>query len=184
MKELPRYPGCFVCGRDNPAGTGVTFLRTEDGVEAEYRADPRHQSYEGIVHGGVISALLDECMGWAVIVGRGRMHVTGELTVRYLRPLAVDTAVTVRASLDGDGDGGKSYRTARGLIQDDEGTVFAVATGKFFPIPREYEERVLEYLEFDDDPERSVMIEDICDHESVVGRGEAPHDGAPEGEGR
>ena len=66
---------CFVCGLDNPFGLHAAFYELEDGsVCALVTADPRHQSYPGRVHGGVICAMLDETMG-----PRHKRHGAGHL---------------------------------------------------------------------------------------------------------
>ena len=60
---------CFVCGVNNPFGLHSAFYELEDGtIVGLVTADPRHQSYPGRVHGGVICALLDETMGRAINV--------------------------------------------------------------------------------------------------------------------
>jgi len=79
-----------------------------------------HLNPFGIVHGGVLAALLDTAMGCAVhsLLPPAVGYVTGELTVRFLRPALVDggpllctgevdhqgrtTMVTSARVLDGD----------------------------------------------------------------------------------
>ena len=52
---------CFVCGMDNKDGIQAQFYSMEDkSVISLFSFKEKHQSFPGIVHGGVISSLLDE----------------------------------------------------------------------------------------------------------------------------
>jgi len=57
---------CFACGQLNPGGMKLDFEVSRDRAEARYTAEQRHQGYDGLLHGGVVTALLDEAMGWAI----------------------------------------------------------------------------------------------------------------------
>jgi uncharacterized protein (TIGR00369 family) len=160
MRSLPRYPECFICGRKNFAGTDVTFFLNGEGVECFYTARDKHQSYKGILHGGIISALLDECMGWAVGVHEKRMCVTGELNVKFIRSVPIDTEIKVKGFFSDLQDNDK-YRSATGTIEDMEGNVYATGEGKFHPVPVEFEEPVFSLLEIENDPTYKVTREDV-----------------------
>lgn len=74
--------GCFVCGKDNPHGLRVQFERTESGeIVAEWTPGSTMEGFRGIVHGGIVSAVLDEAMSKAVAASR-REALTVELRVR------------------------------------------------------------------------------------------------------
>ncbi|HLE77975.1 MAG TPA: PaaI family thioesterase, partial [bacterium] len=53
---------CFVCGRDNPIGLKLIFEPSGDGVRAEFTPSDLHVGYDGLVHGGIISALVDDAL--------------------------------------------------------------------------------------------------------------------------
>ncbi len=161
MKELPRYKDCFICGCENKAGADVLFFKTGKGVEAKYIAQKKHNSYRGIIHGGVIAALLDECIGWAVCVEEKSMYVTAELNIRYKEAIPVGTEVTVEGFSSPREEGKKRYGSGFGHISDASGKIYASAEGKFFAVPDEKITDVLEILEFDDYPGKSVHPEDI-----------------------
>jgi uncharacterized protein (TIGR00369 family) len=161
MKKLPRYPECFVCGRENIAGTDVTFISNEESVTCDYTALSKHQSYKGILHGGIISALLDECMGWAVAIHEKMMYVTGELNVKFIRSVPLGTKIRVKGLYDESQSPDSKYRLSYGRIEDKDGTVYATAQGKFHPIPSELEGPILSLLEIENDPEYKVTSRDI-----------------------
>ncbi len=89
MKELRDNQRCYVCGTENPEGLGVHFELDRDARSISARFTPRdvHQGFEGIVHGGIISALLDEAMA-KLSVALGIPAVTAEMTVKFKAAVA------------------------------------------------------------------------------------------------
>jgi uncharacterized protein (TIGR00369 family) len=127
---LPTYDGCYVCGQSHPHGLRLRFFTGDFGqVCTHFTPDHNLTGYNNIVHGGVISALLDELMGWPIALQTGRMFVTGELSVRYLKPVTVGSTY-LAVALPGI-DCGK-YWQGSGEIRDDQGLIYAKAKGKYF----------------------------------------------------
>ena len=148
-RHLPTYRGCIVCGEPgtNPNTMNLRFRVTETGVEVPFKAEPRQEGYRGIVHGGVLCASLDETIGWSVAVDRKCYFVTGELTVRFLRPLQIGQPVLVRGRPK---EHKSRYSDAEGEIVDADGNIYARATGRFFAMPDSEAENVRRYLSFED----------------------------------
>lgn len=73
---------CVVCGTRNPGGLQLRFQSSVDGANARWIPTAGWESFEGIVHGGIISTVLDEAMSHAIIA-RGWEALTAELTVRF-----------------------------------------------------------------------------------------------------
>jgi len=91
---------CYVCGSDNPKGLHVRFEIDKPGrtITGLFRALPEHQGYEGIVHGGIIAALMDEAMvklAWML----GIPAVSAEITVKFKAPSAPGDELMVTAWL-------------------------------------------------------------------------------------
>ena len=82
---------CFVCGVENEHGLKVRFYNQEPGVvHAKCLICEKHQGYPGVVHGGVVAAILDEVAGRTFMEGDPpKFMVTAKLTVRYRRPVPV-----------------------------------------------------------------------------------------------
>jgi uncharacterized protein (TIGR00369 family) len=148
MKERVRVNtvsdhGCFGCGERNPIGLKLAFFREGEAVEAEFIPCPHHEGYVGMVHGGIIGALLDEAMSWAVIAG-GRLAVTAQMTLRFRRPVRVGEPVRVRGEVADDG--GRTVQ-ARAVLLDSDGAVLAEASGTYVRVDeaqqRAWEERYL-----------------------------------------
>jgi uncharacterized protein (TIGR00369 family) len=89
---------CFVCGRENPIGLGLEFYEdpAANQVRAEITIPDQYQGYPGVVHGGIISAILDEVSGRAVMLQEGdeRLMATLRMTIRFRQPTPTETPLT------------------------------------------------------------------------------------------
>jgi len=86
---------CFGCGLLNPDGLQLKFEPAGDGTSvAEYEVPPRFQSWAGMAHGGIVSLMLDEAVGWAAWHA-GHPGVTGRLQVSLRRPLKLGERVRI-----------------------------------------------------------------------------------------
>ena len=93
------HAGCMICGdRDhNPHSLALAFERHADGsVSALCDAGRRFQGYDGILHGGMISALLDAVMTHCLFA-HGVRAVTADMTIRFVAPVATDRAFLLTA---------------------------------------------------------------------------------------
>jgi uncharacterized protein (TIGR00369 family) len=97
MKKQPTSRMCFVCGESNPGGVHVHFYEQEDGsLLARFTGADHHQGYPGRMHGGVITAIMDETMGRAIMIRHGEAiwGVTAELNVRFRKPVPLGVELT------------------------------------------------------------------------------------------
>jgi acyl-coenzyme A thioesterase PaaI-like protein len=132
---LPTYEGCYVCGQSHPRGLRIRFYTGGFGrVCARFAPDGDQTGYRNIVHGGVISALLDELLGWPIALQTGRMALTAELTVRFRKPMPNDS-IYLATAYPGVDRG--RYWEGTGDIRDDAGILYAKAQGKYFLISAE-----------------------------------------------
>jgi uncharacterized protein (TIGR00369 family) len=125
------HPFCLVCSQSNPLGLGLRFEVQADGsVQAEFISHAALEGYSGLLHGGVIAALLDGAMT-NCLFAHGWQAMTGELTVRYRHPVPVGEAVTVRAWIE------ESYRPLHVMQAEllQNGCVQATASAKFMERP-------------------------------------------------
>ncbi len=134
MKELRDNQRCFVCGRDNPAGLGVDFEidRERRSISAKFTPSDIYQGYEGLVHGGILSTLLDEAMA-KLTVSLGIPAVTAEMTVTFKAPAAPGEELFVSGRLTHE-----TRRLIRAEAKIERGpVVIAKATGKLLRISSE-----------------------------------------------
>jgi uncharacterized protein (TIGR00369 family) len=145
---LPTYDECYVCGQNHPRGLRARFFVGDEGqVHARFEPDHSQTGYENIVHGGVISALLDEILGWPIALQTRRMCFTGELTVRFLQPMFAGG--TYLATAYPGTEQGK-YWVGKGDIRDENGRIYAKAQGKYFFLPTEQAADVAAKLTYQD----------------------------------
>ena len=122
---------CFGCANDNPIGLHLHFESTADGVRAEFTPAPEHQGFENVIHGGIISTVLDEAMAWAT-ARAGLWAITGEMRVRFRLPLHVGEATTVTARVSERR--GRIITTAAELRRDGDIAVLATASATFVKV--------------------------------------------------
>ncbi len=136
MKEIVKYAGCFVCGDKNPVGLAVRFYEKKGGAAAEFAPKEFLEGYKGLLHGGILSSLLDEVMIKAVLA-KGVYCVTAELFVRYKKPVPVSGRLSLYGRIEKEN--GRIY-TTRGWAKNQKGEAVAEAEGKYFiPKPEEIE---------------------------------------------
>jgi acyl-coenzyme A thioesterase PaaI-like protein len=76
-------PSCFGCGSENPRGLQLEFdLASAGAVSSEWLPTGNLESFQGVVHGGIVATVLDEAMSRAVIAQHWEA-LTAELRVRY-----------------------------------------------------------------------------------------------------
>ncbi len=99
MNQLRDNELCYVCGKKNPSGLAVDFTinaKTKS-INAVFIPSDIHQGYEGIVHGGILSSLLDEAMV-KLAFNLGIPALTAEIIVKFKAP-AVPGAELVIAGI-------------------------------------------------------------------------------------
>lgn len=86
-------PHCFCCGESNAQGLKLRFRYPQPGAAAASFVIPDHfTGWKDVVHGGLLAMVLDETMAHAC-AGKGLHGFTGEISVRFRRPVRVGTAV-------------------------------------------------------------------------------------------
>ena len=132
MKALPHTRSCFVCGESNPIGLKLRFHTDGRVVQARFTPRPEHIGFKGVVHGGLITTLLDEIMVWACAVQTKQFAFCAELNVRFLNSLPPGREVLVSGEMTANRK--NRIYDAKATLQDSAGTIFAEATGKYLPI--------------------------------------------------
>jgi uncharacterized protein (TIGR00369 family) len=135
--EIPKPKGhcCFACGTANPIGLNLQFYLHGEHLCTDITLDRNYEGWENMVHGGILSTLLDEVMSWTIIVFKRVFFVTRKMEVKYIRPVTIGTPVTVKGRLV---DGSRPPRIrARAEVLDGGGTVLARSTGEFVILPEE-----------------------------------------------
>ena len=143
MKLMKRYPGCFVCGDKNPIGLNVPFYVKEDEVVAEYTAERQFEGYKDILHGGILSSLLDEVMIRAVLA-LDIYCVTSEIKVKFRKMVKTGDKLSLKGRLVEDKG---RILTAEGKITNQRNQVVAEGEATFVRVRGEMEKLLRQELE-------------------------------------
>ncbi len=90
---------CFVCDPANENGLHVAFFLDEEAgrVLADYTPSTAHEGAPHVIHGGVIGAILDDAMAWAVNVLSGSFGLTRRGEIEYSRIVRPDESYSITA---------------------------------------------------------------------------------------
>jgi uncharacterized protein (TIGR00369 family) len=123
---------CFVCGSQNPVGLKLEFQYDEQNREVVSKAifNPHFQGWQGVLHGGLISTVLDEIMIKAA-AQNGLKCVTVELNVRFKKPASITKEFIVKGKVK---EVRKRLVFAESSLIDSDNVIIASANGKFITI--------------------------------------------------
>ncbi|MFC1523867.1 PaaI family thioesterase [Thermodesulfobacteriota bacterium] len=150
---------CLVCGLQNRFGLHTAFyvLENQD-LLAIFTPREEHQSYPGRLHGGIISTILDETIGRAIMAHHddGFWGVTIEISVRFRKPVPLDEELRVLGRITNQT---KRFFEGTGELLLPGGTVAAEAHGKYMKLPLDkiadfdFDEQDWKVVPSQDDPE-------------------------------
>ncbi|HEY6957860.1 MAG TPA: PaaI family thioesterase [Candidatus Limnocylindria bacterium] len=124
---------CFACGRANPIGLHLDYDVSRGRAETRFVPRREHTGYDGLVHGGIVTALLDETMGWAIF-HQGIWGVTARIAVVFRQPVTVDSELRITGAVT------KETRRAietHGEVRGPAGELLAEADATFLVMPEE-----------------------------------------------
>lgn len=131
IKKQGNSDKCVACGVDNPFGFNARFYETDSHeCVAIFNTKELQQSFPGRVHGGVITAMLDETIGRAMWIDEpDNWAVTVELDTKYLVPVPLNTELKCV---------GRVTRNTRRIFEGTgevllpDGTILCEAWGKYW----------------------------------------------------
>ena len=119
---------CFGCGEKNPIGLKLNFTWDGKTARAEFTPDKLYQGWSGIVHGGILSCLLDEAMSHAAVF-KGSYCLTTRMEVRFKRPAQVDEPLVVTGTVTKQN---KRLLETKGKVTLPDGTLVAEGNATWF----------------------------------------------------
>lgn len=134
----PNSHMCFICGLQNPVGLKLRVREVEPGrVESTFTAPEHFQGYPGILHGGIIAAIIDEISGraWMGPADNPRFMYTAKLEVIYRKhvPIGKPLRLVGRAGQDR----GRSADSWAGIYDAESGELLAEGSTVLVNIPPE-----------------------------------------------
>ncbi len=133
MLKQPGSRMCFVCGRENPIGLKADFYVDGNRVYMDFTPQEQHQGYPGIMHGGLVSTMLDETVGRSAFL-QNKWVVTARMELRYRQPVPIGQPLRVE---------GWTTRVrgrlleAQGQVTLADGTVAVEAKGTYIELPED-----------------------------------------------
>lgn len=137
--KQPNSKMCFICGLENPIGLHLHIYETEPGVvETRYLAPDHFQGYPGVLHGGIVGAIIDEISGRALMgtdALNPRFMFTAKLEVKYRKnvPIGRELKIVGKALKTKS----RSAEAWAGIYDAETGELFAEGTTLLMNVPPE-----------------------------------------------
>jgi uncharacterized protein (TIGR00369 family) len=134
LKELQQAHHSHCLFQLNPPVDNLRFCFSEKGIlTGRFVFSTKHQGYNGVVHGGIIAAVIDASMVQCCM-GHGIIAYTTDLSIRYRNPVRIGVPIQLVTRI---------VDMARGVLFSlecsvaQEGQVYVSAKGRFFKIANE-----------------------------------------------
>ncbi|MGD8456414.1 MAG: PaaI family thioesterase [Anaerolineales bacterium] len=127
-KKLPNSYYCFACGLENDFGLKLAFYQEgNDTIVVDYVVPDHYQGYPGVVHGGIVTTMLDEVLGRVIMIDDpNRLMFTAKLTTRYRKPVPTETPLKLIGKVVKDRG---RIAEAKAELLGPDGTLLAEAEG-------------------------------------------------------
>ena len=124
---------CFACGKENPFGLQVSPDIDPDGTQVKIECTPpvHFQGWTNVIHGGILSTLLDEAITYVGIASFDGPAVTAQLEVRFKKPATAGEKLIIianRVKMT------KRLIEAEAYINSENGTRIAEGSGKVMKV--------------------------------------------------
>jgi len=99
--EIPNmeHNMCFGCGPANKHGLRMKFFGNDSMIYANIAVPDYLLGWNGVVHGGILSTILDEGMSWGAIFLARKFILTKSMTVNYHKPVFIGDMLRVESEI-------------------------------------------------------------------------------------
>ncbi len=80
---------CFGCSPLNPSGLQMKFHSNGETVMSRLTVPGHLVGWSKLVHGGVLSTIMDEIMTWSAIHLMKKVTVTKSMTIEFIKPVLI-----------------------------------------------------------------------------------------------
>ena len=130
MKAIQRYRHCFVCGDNNENGLKIDFYYSDGKARAEYVPARNFEGYKDILHGGILSTLLDEVMIKSILAN-GLLTVTSQIEVKFKAPAQIGKKIILEGKIK---ENRARLILAEGKAFTQDGEIIAISKGTYFKV--------------------------------------------------
>jgi acyl-coenzyme A thioesterase PaaI-like protein len=122
-------PDCFACGFDNKHGLNMCFETNGEQIRSLVHVPSHLRGWSNLVHGGIISTMIDETMSWAAIHLLDKFILTKNMNVEFKKPLTIETPIVMYGYIVEQKD--ERNVTMAADVYDTEGTLYSRGKGEF-----------------------------------------------------
>jgi acyl-coenzyme A thioesterase PaaI-like protein len=128
MDEISKHnQSCFVCGMENPQGLSLSFKFINQKAIGVFHPNSNYQGYSNVLHGGIISSLLDGAMN-RILIFHDKPARTGKLSVRFKKETGTNDPLYVIGKIV---KMRKNFALTRGEIRNQNKELIAFAEATF-----------------------------------------------------
>lgn len=120
---------CFGCGVNNPYGLKMTFFTDGSAVFSKVTLPAHLGGWNNLVHGGVLSTICDEIMGWTAMYRLGKMALTKTMTIDFRKAMFMKDTLHAEGRLVEVTDAGEAV--VEGTVRNGENDLCVSARGIF-----------------------------------------------------
>ena len=120
---------CFGCGPENSHGLKMSFESNGSQIRSKLLVNKTFRGWSNLIHGGILSTMLDETMSWTVINFTGKFMLTRSMTITFKKPVRVGAVLTVTGYIKKQSSERQAVVVAE--IYDEHGDLCAVSEGDF-----------------------------------------------------
>jgi len=131
LKQIPALDNhnCFGCSPRNASGLQMEFFSSDKSLLSRVTVPDHLCGWSNLVHGGIISAILDEIMSWSAIVQLKKIILTKSITVDFKHPVYTGKALMVEGKvLEVKGE---REAVMEGFLYSDGGKLCSSSEGTF-----------------------------------------------------
>ena len=120
---------CFACSTKNKFGLQMKLFTDGEAVYSGLSVPEHMGGWQHIVHGGIVSTILDEIMGWTGLYMLKKITLTKSMTVDFIK------AVHIGEKLEAEGRivdyNGNRNASIQGFLYNEKKVLCAKAEGSF-----------------------------------------------------
>lgn len=90
---------CFGCSPINPSGLQMDFYSNGESVFSWLTVPEHLCGWGNLVHGGVLSTILDEVMSWSAIYILKKVIVTKSIKIEFIKPVYIKNELTAEGKV-------------------------------------------------------------------------------------
>lgn len=122
---------CFGCAQGREVGLRLRFAEEGEQMVCRWTPDRRWQGWDGVLHGGIATTVLDETAGWVVLRRFQRAAMTTRIEVKFLHPTPAEGGELVaRAWMTGRVN--EKIVAVHATLEDVGGLVCAEADAEYY----------------------------------------------------